>query len=237
MTFKTAFALLLSLSLAGAAGAQIAADLSTVPSARLLAGEKIILDGSLDHPAWRRAPVYNRFVEREPSNGAAPKFETRIQVLVGERAIYVGVTALDPQPELIRRQLVRHDQVRRTQDFIALYLDPMGRKKAAQWFRIGASGSTADGLHTAEDDNEDFSPDFDFDAASKLTPQGYTAVFRVPFSSLRYSAAGIGEGSLPWRMMVVRRVPRDQIYLLMSVPLARDAASFIDDLQTVEGVA
>jgi len=239
MTLKTAFALLLSLSLflAGAAGAQTAGDLSTVPSARLLPGEKIILDGSLDHPAWQRAPVYNRFVEREPSNGAAPKFETRVQVLVGERAIYVGVTALDPQPELIRRQLVRHDQVRRTQDFVALYLDPMGRKKAAQWFRIGASGSTADGLHTAEDDNEDFSPDFDFDAASKLTPQGYTAVFRVPFSSLRYSAAGIGEGSLPWRMMVVRRVPRDQIYLLMSVPLARDAASFIDDLQTVEGVA
>ena len=210
---------------------------TNVPSARLLAGEQIILDGSLDHPAWQRAPVYKRFVEREPNNGAAPKFETHIQVLVDHQAIFVGVTALDPRPELLRRQLVRHDQVRRTQDFVALYLDPMGRKKAAQWFRVGASGSTADGLHTAEDDNEDFSPDFDFDAASKLTPHGYTAVFRVPFASLRYSAAGVGDGSLPWRMMVVRRVPRDQIYLLMSVPLARDAASFIDALQTLDGAA
>ena len=237
MIFKFLSSLCLLGMLAAAAAAQTSHDLGNMPIARLLPGEQITLDGSLDHPAWQRAPVYQRFVEREPNNGAVPKFETRVQVLVDERAIYVGVTALDPHPELIRREWVRHDQVRRTQDFVALYIDPMGRKKAAQWFRVGASGSTADGLHTAEDDNEDFSPDFDFDAASKLTPQGYTAVFRVPFASLRYSASGVGEGSLPWRMMVVRRVPRDQIYLLMSVPLARDAASFIDDLQTVDGAA
>ena len=171
---------LLLFALVSAASAQTGGDSPAVQATRLLPGESISLDGSLDHPAWQRAVVHSRFVEREPNNGASPKFETRFQVLVDERALYVGVTALDPQPELIRRQLVRHDQVFRTQDFVALYLDPMGRKKAAQWFRVGASGSTADGLHTAEDDNEDFSPDFDFDAASKLTPQGYTAVFRAP---------------------------------------------------------
>ena len=237
MTFKIFPSLCLLWALIGAAAAQTGPEPTQVPSARLMPGEHIVLDGSLDHPAWRRAPVYQRFVEREPKQGAVPKFETRVQVLVGDLAIYVGVTALDPQPELIRRQLVRHDQVLRTQDFVALYIDPMGRKKAAQWFRVGAAGSTADGLHTAEDDNEDFSPDFDFDAASKLTAQGYTAVFRVPFASLRYSASGVGQGSLPWRMMVVRRVPREQIYLLMSVPLGRDAASFIDELQVLEGAA
>lgn len=237
MTFKTFISLCLLWALMGAAAAQADPEPTNVPSARLLPGEHIALDGSLDHPAWQRAPVYQRFVEREPNQGAVPKFETRVQVLVGDLALYVGVTALDPQPELIRRQLVRHDQVLRTQDFVALYIDPMGRKKAAQWFRVGAAGSTADGLHTAEDDNEDFSPDFDFDAASKATPQGYTAVFRVPFASLRYSASGVGQGSLPWRMMVVRRVPREQVYLLMSVPLARDAASFIDELQTLDGAA
>ncbi len=228
---------LLLFALVSAASAQTGGDSPAVQATRLLPGESISLDGSLDHPAWQRAVVHSRFVEREPNNGASPKFETRFQVLVDERALYVGVTALDPQPELIRRQLVRHDQVFRTQDFVALYLDPMGRKKAAQWFRVGASGSTADGLHTAEDDNEDFSPDFDFDAASKLTPQGYTAVFRVPFASLRFGVVGAGEASLPWRMMVVRRVPRDQTYLLMSVPLARDASSFIDDLQALDAAA
>ncbi len=217
-------------------GAALAASPGGVDSARLLPDERITVDGSLDHPAWKRAPVFNGFVEAEPIRGAVPQFETRVQVLVDERAIYVGVTALDPHPELIRSQLVRHDQVRRTQDFVAVYLDPIGRKKSAQWFRVAASGSTADGVNTAEDDLEDFSPDFDFDAASRVTSEGYTAVFRIPFASLRYGFTTPGQASLPWRMMVVRRVPREQVYLLMSVPLARDAASFIDALQVLEGV-
>jgi hypothetical protein len=204
-----------------------------VQAARLEPGERIALDGTLSHPAWQRAPVFADFVERDPKNGAKPKYETRVQVLYSERAVYVGVTALDDDASEVRETLVRHDQVKRTQDFVAVYLDPMGRKRAAQWFRIGAAGSTADGLHTAEDDSEDFSPDFDFDAASTRHERGYTAVFRIPFTSLRYTRDGLG----PWRMMVVRRVPREQIYLWMSVPLAQEAQSFIDNLQPLDGVS
>ena len=92
--------------------AQAAAAAGAVGSARLLADEHIEIDGSLDHPAWKRAPVFKGFQEAEPNRGAEPKFETLVQVLVDERAIYVGVTALDPHPELIRSDLVRHDQVR-----------------------------------------------------------------------------------------------------------------------------
>jgi hypothetical protein len=228
--------LLLLLFCASLVRATPSAPALSVVAMRLVPGEHIAIDGSLDHPAWQRAPVFNEFMEAEPTRGATPRFETRVQVLVDHGALYVGVTALDPHPEQIRQQLVRHDQVRRTQDFVALYLDPIGRKKSAQWFRVAASGSTADGMHTAEDDAEDFLPDFEFEAASRLTDNGYTAVFRVPFSTLRYHASAQGSERLPWRMMVVRRVPRDQIYLLMSVPLARDAASFIDALQVLEGV-
>ncbi len=231
--------------IAGALALPVAAQTSPAPataapaiapmqSARLQPGEVIPMDGTLNHPAWQRAPVFDQFTERDPTNGAKPKFETRVQVLVGERAVYVGVTALDPAPELIRQALVRHDQVRRTQDFVVLYLDPMGTKKSAQWFRVGAAGSTSDGMHTAEDDNEDFSPDFDFDAASARNPQGYTAVFRVPFASLRYTRDTGVAG--PWRIMVARRVPREQSYLLTSVPLPVDAPSFIANLQPLEGV-
>ncbi len=236
MPIKFIFTVWFTALCALATSTRAAAPGDAVRSARLLPGEHITIDGKLDHPAWQRAPVYNAFQEAEPTRGAAPKFETRMQVLVDERAIYVGVTALDPHPEQVRHQLVRHDQVRRTQDFVALYLDPIGRKKSAQWFRVAASGSTADGMHTAEDDAEDFLPDFEYEAASRLTPEGYSAVFRIPFSSLRYHASGESGERMPWRIMLVRRVPRDQIYLLMSVPLARNAASFIDAMQVLEGV-
>jgi hypothetical protein len=198
---------------------------------RLQPGERIVLDGTVSNPAWQRAPVFNQFVENGPARGEPAKYETRVQVLYDEHALYVGVTALDPRPHEIRDDLVRHDFVNRTQDFMVLYVDAVGKKKAAQFFRINAAGSTADGLHTADNDNEDFSPDFDFDAASQRNAQGYTAVFRVPYASLRFSGAN-GHG---WRVMVGRRIPREQFTLDLSVPLPREASNFIANLQKLEG--
>ena len=199
---------------------------------RLLAGETIRLDGSLDHPAWQRAPVHADFVEKFPDLGAAPRHATRVQVLFDEQALYVGVRALDPDPRQIRAPLVRHDLVNRTQDFVVVYIDAIGKRQSAQFFRVNAAGSTADGTHTAADDSEDFAPDFDFDAAARRNEQGWTAVLRIPFASLRFD----GEGAPQWRFMLARRVPREQFYLHSSVLIPREAPSFIATLQRLDGV-
>jgi hypothetical protein len=221
--------LFLSASLSSAAA--FAQEPPPIRAERLQAGERIVLDGTLSAPAWQRAPVFSRFVELSPNRGAPAKYETRVQVLYDDHALYVGVTALDPQPAQMREVPVRHDFVNRTQDFIVLYIDAVGKKKAAQFFRLNSSGATADGLHTADNDNEDFSPDFDFDGASVRNDAGYTAVFRVPYSSLRFAGSNGGD----WRIMVGRRTPREQFTLDLSVPLAKEAASFIDNLQKLEG--
>jgi Domain of unknown function (DUF5916) len=198
---------------------------------RLQPGEAITLDGTLSHPAWQRAPVFSRFEQKNPVQGAAPPQATRVQVLYDDRALYVGVTALEPTPERLRDQRVRHDGVNRTQDFVVVYLDAIGKRSSAQFFRVNVAGSTADGLHTAADDSEDFAPDFDWDAATARTPDGWTAVFRLPFASLRYAA-----DQQDWRIMVARRLPREQFYLLTSVPIPNGANSFIATLQPLQGV-
>jgi hypothetical protein len=223
---------LLVFLLAGAAMAQ-AGEGAAMTAVRLEPGEKIKLDGTLGHPAWQRAPVHSGFVEKDPNNGALPQHETRVQVLFGDHAIYVGITALDERPQQIRAPLVRHDGVNRTQDFVVLYLDPIGRRQSAQFFRVNAAGSTADGMHTAADDSEDFSPDFDFDAAVARNDAGYTAVIRVPFASLRYTSAADGN----WRIMVARRVPREQFHLYTSSPIPLGSPSFIATLQPLRGIA
>lgn len=227
------------------------ATLSATPSAtaalgsraitahRLLPDEQLPLDGTLLHPAWARAPVFADFVEKAPNTGAVPLHPTRVRVLFDAQAIYVGVEAIDPEPSLIRAPLVRHDGVNRTQDFVVVYLDAIGSRQSAQFFRVNAAGSLADGMHTASDDSEDFAPDFDFDAATARTAQGYTAVFRIPFASLRFASDGpeAGQGgNQPWRIMVARRVPREQFYLHSSVLIPRDAPSFIAALQPLNGV-
>jgi Domain of unknown function (DUF5916) len=203
----------------------------TITAVRLRPDEKLLLDGTLSHPAWLRAPVHTSFVEKDPVFGAVPKQATRVQVLFDEAAIYVGVTALDSSPQLIRDVLVRPDGVIRTQDFVMVYLDAIGQRNSAQFFRVNAAGSMGDGMHTAADDNEDFAPDFDWDAATARTPEGWTAVLRLPFASLRFAS-----GPQDWRILVGRRLPRDQFYLFTSSPIPRDAPSFIATLQPLAGL-
>ena len=224
--------LALALALAWVAGPASAELGSAMRAERLLPGERIRLDGGLDHPAWQRAPVYDSFTEKAPTLGATPPQATRVQWLVDEQALYVGITALDTQPELMRAPLVRYDQINRTQDFVVVYLDPIGSRRAAQFFRVNAAGSLADGMHTAADDSEDFAPDFDWDAATQRTPEGWTAVLRLPFAALRFSE----DPAATWRVMVARRLPRQQFHMATSVLIPRQAASFIDTMQPLAEV-
>jgi hypothetical protein len=210
----------------------IAEDPLAMHAVRLRPDEHIVLDGTLDNPAWQRAPVYDGFVENEPHRGTKPKYATKVQILFDEQALYVGVTSLDDHPDQIRAPLVRQDKVIRTQDFVVVYIDAIGKRQSAQFFRVNAAGSTGDGMHTAADDDEDFSPDFDFDAASARTASGYTSVLRIPFASLRFSS----DDHARWRIMVARRMPRDQAYMWTSVTVPTDAPSFISAMQPLEGI-
>jgi len=207
-------------------------ELAPIRAERLQRDEVLSLDGSLDHPAWRRATAFTDFTEKEPRAGVRSRYETRVRVLFNDQAIFVGVEAPDPAPDEIRAPMMRHDNVFRTQDSVSVYFDTAGTRRAAQFFRVNAAGSTADGIYGAADDNEDLSPDFDFDAAALRRREGYTVVFRIPFASLRYSS----EAARTWQIMVTRRVPREQFHLLASVPIPADAANFLVAMQPLQGI-
>ncbi len=200
-------------------------------AAKLLPGERIVLDGSLSHPAWQRAPAHGAFSTNQPLPGLPLPQRTQVQWLFDADALYVGITAFDDQPAAIRQPLVRSDQVNRTQDFVVVYIDAIGTGRSAQFFRVNAAGSLGDGLHTAADDSEDFSPDFDWDAAVAHNAQGWTAVLRLPLASLRFDSS-----RNDWRVMVARRLPREQFYLLTSVPVTREMPSFIHAMQPLQGL-
>src|SRR5437867_2809033 len=70
---------------------------------------------------------------------------------------------------------------------------------------------------------EDSSPDFYWDAAGRVTPEGWTLELRIPFSSLRYSKAD----PQTWRIMLYRNYPRDFRTQMFSTTLPRGSNCFI----------
>jgi hypothetical protein len=212
-----------------------AAVLAAPRAVDLEAGERIRLDGRLDEPAWQRAPVHDDFVQFLPVDRQPPPagYRTTLQVVAEARALVVGVRAFDPAAQEIRAPLTRRDQVKRDQDFVAVLIDAVGDRRAAQFVRVNAAGVLADGMYIVAGDNEDFAPDFEVEAAVARLDDGYSVELRLPFIALRYPR----DGEAPWRLMVARSVPRASSVLLLSAPLTKDGLSFIAEMQPVEGLA
>jgi len=192
------------------------------------------VDGRLDETAWQAAPLHDAFVQYLPVDRlpAPPAYRTTVQIVVEEHALVFGIRAWDPNPQEIRAPLVRRDQVRRDQDFVAVVIDPVGTRRSAQFVRVNAAGTVADGMYIADTDTEDFAPDFEVEAAVQRLPDGYSVELRVPLMTLRYPY----EGGAPWRVMVTRSIPRDSSILLLSAPLNKDALNFIAELQPIAGL-
>lgn len=218
------------MSIALLAGASLAQGHRAVA---LMPSDRIEIDGRLDEAIWRRAPMHNSFQQQYPYTGKPAPIETRVYYAYSTDALYIAIHAIDPDPANISAPFVRHDKVFRDQDFIAVYVDAVGSTASAQFFRVNARGAKGDGVHTTANDSEDFSPDFDWDAAAQIVADGYTVEMRIPFSTLRFA-----HGShAPWRTMVARRMPRASTYLFISVPLPPTSQSFIAELAPLEGFA
>src|SRR5262249_1553700 len=150
----------LAVLLGGGAGAARALEAQRLP-----AGERIAVDGRLDEAAWTRAPMYDRFWESFPQAEIPARVRTEIRVLFDAQALYVGLRAFDPDLAQVRGPFARRDNVLNDQDMLVLYVDPVGKRKFAQYFRVNPRGSVADGLYNEDSSKEDPSPDFEFEVA------------------------------------------------------------------------
>ena len=200
---------------------------------RLSAGEKIVLDGKIDEAAWARAKPSTDFYELFPLEKVRARVETEVRFAYDANALYAALRVFDPDITQLRAPFARRDNVFSDQDFIVLFIDPVGARKFAHFVRVNPRGVIADGLYNEDSGNEDFSPDFEVDAATGRFDGGWTAEVRIPFASLRYTDPPASE----WSVLVFRNYPRDQRYRIASSPLPRDANCFLCLNQALTGLA
>ena len=76
---------------------------------------------------------------------------------------------------------------------------------------------------TDDASNEDASPDFFWESATKITARGWTLEMRIPFSSLRYKNVD----PQTWGILLYRNYPRDHHYQFFSARLPRGGNCFV----------
>jgi hypothetical protein len=193
---------------------------------------KITLDGKLDEPDWQRAPVSANFIENMPREKQPARDRTEVRVLYDNEAIYFGVRGFDPDPSKIFAPFVRRDKVFGTMDNFIIWIDPTGAKKFAQFFRVNARGVLADGVWNEDNTDEDWSPDFDFQAVPALLADGWSAEFRIPWAALRLPHP------TPEKLnfIVFRNQPRETRIRSTNVVLGRDPACFLCVAEELTGL-
>ena len=216
---------------AAAAQAQAQTQPQAQPPARQQATAAdcpIVLDGRADEPCWAGAAVYGDFSEYSPQSGRAPQVQTQYRLMHDAEALYVFVESRDPEPDALRHAWSRRDRIGKDQDNVTLYVDPIGKRSFAQLFRANPVGSVSDGTYNEASGEESLDQDFDFSVATAQVDGGWTAEFRIPFSSLRYGERASERDQVDtWTLLVTRNRPREQRYLYTSVPLSRYSDCFL----------
>lgn len=192
----------------------------------------ISVDGDLDDPGWKTSLVVDRFYETSPGNNIPAKVKTTAYLTYDDRYFYIGIKAHDPEPSKIRAPYVERDQVIGTDDNIAVFIDPRNDKRSAMEFRVNPRGIQADGIFDDATITEDFSPDFFYDTAAKVTSDGWQAEFGIPLTTLRYPKTD----PQTWSILLWRNYPRDFRYAFYSAPIERGSNCYICNNHELTGI-
>jgi Domain of unknown function (DUF5916) len=183
----------------------------------------ITLDGHLDEPVWRDAPVI-KLVQQSPKSGEPTPYETEVRVVVTRDHIYFGFVCKDPNPRGIAVHTMQRDQNSedaKGDDTVSVVLDPYGDHRTGYLFRINAAGARTDGL-VSDPDRASLDWDGIWDARTATTPEGWSAEMVIPSRTLSF-ARGIDQ----WGLNIERFVPRNRLTLRWSSPTLD---SFLYDL-------
>ena len=194
--------------------------------------EPVTIDGDLSDGAWRNAQRIESFVEYFRGDNTVPPAKTVGFLAYDQQAVYVAFLATDPLPGNIRAPLVDRDKVLGDQDYVAILIDTQNDRRSGVAFRVNPRGVQTDSIVNDASGEEDFSPDFFYEAVARRTPDGWAAEMRIPLASLRYPATD----PQTWGVILMRNYPRDFRYIMSNTPIPKSSGCFLCHAAIVNGI-
>jgi Domain of unknown function (DUF5916)/Carbohydrate family 9 binding domain-like len=151
----------------------------------------IPLDASLADRIWSSVDSITDFRQREPTEGARATERTVVRVARDADALYVAVRAYGDARSMLHARQLRRDADLSSDDNITILIDSFHDRRSAFEFRTNPLGAMWDAqLSGWETENADW--DGIWDVRVQRDANAWTALFRIPFRTLRFHS---GSGS------------------------------------------
>ena len=149
------------------------------------------LDVHLSDPVWALADSITELRQREPDEGALSTERTVVKLARDQTALYVGIRAYDSDVHGLRATQLRRDADLEVDDYVMLLIDSFHDRRSGFAFRTNPNGAMWDAQFTGVDDVDDNWNGI-WDVAVARDSSGWSAVFRIPFRTLRFRSGGDG---------------------------------------------
>ena len=146
----------------------------------------IRVDGRLDDEVWLKAAPITDFIQKEPTEGAAPTDAMEVRLAYDDDAFYVGAR-MHSRDGRIQAPLGRRDSTDQVEHILVSF-DTFLDRRTAVVFGVTAAGVRIDRYHSS-DNEESFDSGFDpvWHAETIMAGDQWTAELWIPFSQLRFN--------------------------------------------------
>ena len=180
----------------------------TMTAERMRDGERIVLDGILDEPAWGRAQHGGEFIMQDPVLGGAPTERTEVRVVFNQDHLYIGATMYDSEPDKLKGNTSKRDEFLSADDRFMWTMDTFLNQQTGYFFEMNPSGLMADALKGPTGSN---AREWDgiWNAKARQSEIGWVLEIDIPFRSLSFDP-----NAPAWGINFQRTVRRKQEELL-----------------------
>ncbi|MEQ9104808.1 MAG: DUF5916 domain-containing protein [Rhodothermales bacterium] len=145
------------------------------------------IDGVLDDPIWDLAPVADRFVQREPNDGAEPTHPSAMRIAFDEENLYFGLSFYDSEPELIRARNLERGGPNGNDDMFWLLIDTYNDDRNAYLFETNVLGTQDDAIISDESmQHSDWQWDGIYHSEGRIAEDGWHVELAIPFKTIRF---------------------------------------------------
>jgi len=143
-----------------------------------------VIDGKLDDPVWKQAPVSTDFKTWNPDFGLDMAEQTRVYYAYDRHNLYFAYRCYDRDPSKLKASISQRDAIR-PDDWVAINLDSFNDQQSLYTFYVNPLGIQMDARYAAG--KEDYGFDAVWYSAGTIDGEGYTVEIRIPLQSIRYS--------------------------------------------------